>query len=246
MFFNRLQRSFPPVPDSIFCSNTIYRIFCFYSILIVFNIPGRIHSNGDAHFPLTWLSGRPRSTFQPGPTMTDLSTTSTEEYELLTAKQKERERNTETATVEGVRVTRAQVNLSLTFDWTADSTRLVYDLDDERDVRKLEALADEHGFEFAQVGHLEGLSIPVRYTSRGWVPTTYLAYTEGEGTLSETVRTELELFGREIARTPGSLDRFVAWVKSPHHETARYRRHHPQETADSRHPRRDGAVVTPG
>ncbi|MFH5798722.1 hypothetical protein [Haladaptatus sp. CMAA 1911] len=146
--------------------------------------------------------------------MTDLSTTSTEEYELLTAKQKERRGNTETATVQDVRVTRTQVNLSLSFDWTADSTRLVYDLDDGRDVRELEALADEHGFEFAQVGHLEGLSVPVRYTSQGWVPATYLAHTEGEGSISETSRTKLEPFGREIARTPGSLGRFVAWVKS--------------------------------
>ncbi len=90
----------------------------------------------------------------------------------------------------------------------------MYDLDDERDVRKLEALADEHGFEFAQVGHLEGLTVPVRYTSQGWVPTTYLAYTEGEGSIPETFRTELELFGREIARTPGSLGRFASWLKS--------------------------------
>jgi hypothetical protein len=146
--------------------------------------------------------------------MTDVSTISTEEYELLTAKQKERQGNTETATVQNVRVTRTQVSLSLTFDWTADSTRLVYDLDDERDVRKLEALTDEHGFEFAQVGHLEGLTVPVRYTSQGWVPMTYLAYTEGEGSISETFRTELELFGRELAQTPGFLRRFVAWVKS--------------------------------
>ncbi|ODR81339.1 hypothetical protein BG842_16420 [Haladaptatus sp. W1] len=146
--------------------------------------------------------------------MTDVSTTSTEEYELLTAKQKERHGNTETATVQDVRVSRAQVSLTLSFDWTADETRLVYDLDDARDVRKLEALTDEHGFEFAQVGHLDGLTVSVRYTSQGWVPTTHLPYTESDGSIAETFRTELELFGRELARTPGFLRRFVTWTNS--------------------------------
>lgn len=138
----------------------------------------------------------------------------TEEYELLTAKQKERSGTVETATVQRVRVSRTQVTLSLSFDWTAETTRIVYDLDDDRDVSKLESLVAEHGFEFVQIGHLEGLPVTVQYTSRGWVPTVHLAYTDGEGSLPETVRTELELFGRKLVRTPGFLRGVVTWTRS--------------------------------
>ncbi|GAA0199377.1 hypothetical protein ACFFQF_16010 [Haladaptatus pallidirubidus] len=85
---------------------------------------------------------------------------------------------------------------------------------DDRDLRKLESLTNDHGFEFAQVGHLEGLSLPVRYTGHGWVPISTLAYTDGEGSVTETFRTELELLARELARSPGYLRRFVAWTRS--------------------------------
>ncbi|WP_049970614.1 hypothetical protein [Haladaptatus cibarius] len=138
----------------------------------------------------------------------------TEKYELLTARQKERDGNTETATVEHVYVSNEQVVLTLAFDWTTDSKRLVYELDDDRDVRKLESLTDDHGFEFAQIGHLEGLSLTVRYTGHGWVPISTLAYTDGEGSVTETFRTELELLARELARSPGYLRRFVTWARS--------------------------------
>ncbi len=105
--------------------------------------------------------------------MTNTASPSTSEYELLTSKQKEQPGNIETATVQGVSVSKTHVNLSLDFDWTADSTQLIYDLDDERDVRNLEAVTAEHGFEFAQVGYLEELPVTVRYTSDGWVPTAH-------------------------------------------------------------------------
>ncbi|WP_266077234.1 hypothetical protein [Haladaptatus caseinilyticus] len=148
--------------------------------------------------------------------MTRATTTdpTTEEYELLTAKQKERDGTTEAGTVRHVHVNESQVVLTLTFDWTTDSERLVYALDDARDVRKLESLTDEHGFEFAQVSHLEGLSVTVRYTADGWVPVSTLAYTDGEGSVSETFRTELELLARELARSPGYVRRFVSWGRS--------------------------------
>ncbi len=189
------------------CFNSIYTIWK------VLNMWCHIHSHGGTPLPSDMDSGEPP--FHTEDTMAHASDDpTTAEYELLSAKQKERTGNIETATVRHVHVNPTQIVLTLAFEWTTDSTRLVYDLDDDRDVRKLEILADEHGFEFAQVGHLEGLSLSVRYTSRGWVPVAHLAYTEGEGSATETFRTELELLARELARSPGYLRRAVSWVRS--------------------------------
>ncbi|GAA0199386.1 hypothetical protein ACFFQF_16015 [Haladaptatus pallidirubidus] len=45
----------------------------------------------------------------------------TEKYELLTTKQKERDGNTETATVQHVYVSKTQVVLTLAFEWTTET-----------------------------------------------------------------------------------------------------------------------------
>ncbi|MCO8244150.1 hypothetical protein [Haladaptatus sp. AB643] len=138
--------------------------------------------------------------------MTDVSTPSTtDEYELLTAKQKEQVGNTETATVRRVHVSETHVCLLLEFGWTADPARVSYDLDDDGDVRNLEAVTAEHGFEFVQVGYLEELPLAVRYTDDEWVPTAHTVSSSGYGSLLEVVSVE---------RVRTAVRRFVVRVRS--------------------------------
>jgi hypothetical protein len=131
------------------------------------------------------------------------------EYERLRAKKKERQGNTERAEVRDVFVGESRVVLTTGFDWTADTERFAYDLDDDRDVLKLEALAESNGFDFEQVSFLEGETLAVVYTGSEWVPEAHVDYVEGEGSAWETFRTELRLLGREIARSPKVVRRLV-------------------------------------
>ncbi|WP_243700431.1 hypothetical protein [Halorussus pelagicus] len=140
---------------------------------------------------------------------TDDSTESPAEYERLRTKKKERTGNTEEATVRDVFVGESRVVLTAGFPWTTDTERLVYDLDSDRDVLKLEALAESKGFDFEQVSFLDGESLSVVYTCGEWVPEAQIEYVEGEGSASSTFLTELRLLGRELARSPKFLRRLV-------------------------------------
>ncbi|WP_162224559.1 hypothetical protein [Halorussus amylolyticus] len=131
------------------------------------------------------------------------------EYEHLRTKKKERQGNEEHAEVRDVFVGEDEVSLALAFEWTTGTERLTYDLGDDRDVLKLEALAASHGFEFEQIGFLEGETLPVVYTGSEWTPTVHRGYAEGEGSVSETFTTELRLLARELARSPKILRRLV-------------------------------------
>jgi len=131
------------------------------------------------------------------------------EYEHLRRKKKERKGNAEEATVKDVFVGQSQVVLTVGFPWTTDTERLVYDLDDDRDVLKLEALAESKGFDFEQVSFLDGESLSVVYTGETWVPEAQIEYVEGEGSAGQTFLTELKLLGRELARSPKLLRRLV-------------------------------------
>ncbi|MFC4447907.1 hypothetical protein [Halorussus aquaticus] len=131
------------------------------------------------------------------------------EYERLRTKKKERRGNAEQAEVRDVFVGENRVVLRVGFDWTADTRRLVYDLDDDRGVLKLEALAESNGFDFEQVSFLEGETLSVVYTGEEWVPEAHVSYVEGEGPVAETFLTELRLLARELARSPKALRRLV-------------------------------------
>lgn len=131
------------------------------------------------------------------------------EFERLRTKKKQRQGNAERAEVRDVYVGERRVVLTVGFDWTTDTERLTYDLDDDRDVLKLEALAESKGYDFEQVSFLEGETLDVVYAGDRWVPEAHLAHAEGEGSASETLLTELRLLGRELARSPSALRRLV-------------------------------------
>lgn len=124
------------------------------------------------------------------------------EYEHLTTKKRQQQGNTELAEVTEVSVGTQTVVLTARFDWRGEEIRLRYDLDDDRDVLKLESLTESAGFDFEQVSFLEGESIEVTYTGREWVPSAQQAHVEGGGPAIETFRTELRLLARELARLP--------------------------------------------
>ncbi|WP_276302026.1 hypothetical protein [Halorussus lipolyticus] len=131
------------------------------------------------------------------------------EYERLRTKKKERRGNAERAEIRDVFVGERRVVLTLGFDWTTDTERSAYDLDSDRDVLKLEDLAESNGFDFEQVSFLEGEDISVVYTGDEWVPKAHVEYVEGEGSAGQTFVTELRLLGRELARSPKVLRRLV-------------------------------------
>ncbi|UPW00793.1 hypothetical protein M0R88_01505 [Halorussus gelatinilyticus] len=131
------------------------------------------------------------------------------EYEHLRSKKKERKGNAERATVRDVFVGERRVVLTVGFPWTTDTERFVYDLDSDRDVLKLEALAESKGFDFEQVSFLDGESLSVVYTGETWVPEAQIEYVEGEGSAGATFLTELRLLGRELARSPKFVRRLV-------------------------------------
>ncbi|WP_134669715.1 hypothetical protein [Halorussus marinus] len=131
------------------------------------------------------------------------------EYERLRASKKRRTGNEEVATVRDVFVGEERVVLTLGFEWTTDTERLAYDLADDRDVLKLEALAESQGFEFEHVSFLEGERLPVVATEGGWVPSAHRGYAPDEGSVRETFVTECRLLARELAQTPGVFRRLV-------------------------------------
>jgi len=131
------------------------------------------------------------------------------QYEHLRAKRKEKQGNVERARVRDVHVGESEVALRATFEWSSETLRFAYDLDDDRDVLKLEALTEASGFDFEQVSFLEGEDLPVVYTGSEWVPEAHVAYVEGEGSAGETFRTELRLLVRELARSPKLVRRLV-------------------------------------
>ena len=131
------------------------------------------------------------------------------EYERLRTKKKERRGKSEPAEIRDVFVGPDEAVLTLAFDWTADTERLAYDLDDDRDVLQLESLAESEGFDFEQLSFLEGQRIRVVYTGSEWVPEAHLAAVEGAGSAGETFRTELRLLARELARSPKLLRRLI-------------------------------------
>ena len=139
---------------------------------------------------------------------------SVSEYEHLTTKKRERQGNAEVATVTDVSVGPSRVVLTARFDWTGEDLRFRYDLDDDRDVLQLESLTDAAGFEFEQVGFLEGETIEVAYTGREWVPSAHSAHVEGSGSAVETFRTELRLLARELARLPNVPRRGIRAVRT--------------------------------
>lgn len=152
----------------------------------------------------------------PGATPTDVrggtvndSSETTSEYEHLRTKRKERRGNVERAEVRTVFVGESQVVLTLAFEWTTDTERRVYDLDDDRDVLNLEALAESRGYAFEQLPFLEGETLDVRYVGGEWLPDAHAGHVEGEGSARETFLTELRLLARELARSPKALRRVV-------------------------------------
>jgi hypothetical protein len=155
----------------------------------------------------------PDATTDESATATDEPATATDEtpteYEHLRSKKKERQGNAERGTVRDVFVGERQVVLTVAFPWTTDTERFVYDLNADRDVLKLEALAESNGFDFEQVSFLEGETLSFVYTGDEWVPEAQMAYVEGEGSASATFLTELRLLARELARSPKFLRRLV-------------------------------------
>lgn len=138
------------------------------------------------------------------------------EYEHLARKKRERRGNVEETTVTDVYVGEREVVLRGEFDWAGGGVRISYDLDDDRDVGKLEALTADAGFAFEQVGHLEGSRIEVVCTGAdaGWVPTAHESYVDGRGSIGETFRTELSLLARELARSPRLVSRGIRGVRT--------------------------------
>ncbi|WP_226010963.1 hypothetical protein [Halomicrobium salinisoli] len=136
------------------------------------------------------------------------------DYEHLRRKRKERRGTVERATVRDAWIGEDEVVLRLGFEWTTETARLTYDLNDDRDVCQLEALAESQGFDFEQVGHLESTGLEVVYTGDRWVPTAHESYVEGRGSPVETFRTELRLLARELARSPAVLRGAVQRVRA--------------------------------
>jgi len=128
-----------------------------------------------------------------------------DEYEHLQSKKRERRGNVETGRVQEVHVGPHVTRITVGFAWTTDAVDLYYDLDDDRDVLKLDAIAEAKDLEFGQVGHLEGMDLEMKYTGENWVPVAHVAHVDGEGSAWETFRTELQLLARSIARSPRVL-----------------------------------------
>lgn len=136
------------------------------------------------------------------------------EYGHLCRKRKETEGTVELAEVADVWVGEHEVVCQFAFEWASEPVRRAYDLDDERDIAKLEAVCEANGLKFEQVAHLEGSLVELRYTGSQWDPTAAAAYTDGDGTLVETFRAECHLLARELATAPAVVRHGVARVRS--------------------------------
>lgn len=160
---------------------------------------------------MSTTAGRPGGEAE---TETEAEATGASDYERLRAKKKARRGNEERGEVREVEVRADRVVVTVGFDWAAEPERLVYDLDDDRDLLKLEALAESKGFEFEQLEFLEGEPLAVVYTGAEWVPTAHRGYAEGEGSARETFAAECRLLARELARSPKALRRLVRLART--------------------------------
>jgi len=131
------------------------------------------------------------------------------EYAHLRRKRAETEGTVELAAVTDVAVDPATVTVECRFDWGGEPLRLAYDLDDDRDVARLERLCETNGLAFEQVGHLDDTLLELRYTGSRWVPAVETGYVEEDGSAVETFRAECRLLVRELAGAPGVVRRGV-------------------------------------
>ncbi|WP_284009913.1 hypothetical protein [Haloarcula pelagica] len=145
---------------------------------------------------------------------TSTAVTDTDEYEHLRRKRKETQGTVELAEVVDVWVGTDEVVLRCRFDWATEPTRLGYDLNSDRGVARLERLCESNGLAFEQADHLEGSLVELQYSGQRWVPTAEAGYEQGQGSVGETFRAELELLARELAGSPAILRRGVRRVRS--------------------------------
>jgi len=145
--------------------------------------------------------------------MSQVESQQTAEYEHLRRKRKETEGTVELADVVDVWVGEHEVVCRFCFEWWNEPVRRTYELDTDRDVARLERLCAANGFDFEQVGHLDGTLVELTYTGSEWVPTAEAAYTESEGTPLETFRAESRLLVRELATAPAVARRGVERVR---------------------------------
>lgn len=130
------------------------------------------------------------------------------EYEHLRTKRKERRGNAERATVRSVFVGEDRVVITVEFPWTTDAERVEYDLDDDRDVLELEALAESKGFAFEQLGFLKDETLEMVYTGSEWIPNVQRAYADEGAAASKPSASATD------SRTPESLRRLTRTVRT--------------------------------
>lgn len=134
-------------------------------------------------------------------------------YEHLRTKKKETEGTVELAEIVGVDVGETELVCRCRFDWRPDPVELVYDLDDDRDVARLERLCEANGLAFEQAAHLKGALVELAYTGGRWVPEVETGYVEDAGSPVETFLAELRLLLEQVATAPASVRRGVEWVR---------------------------------
>jgi hypothetical protein len=134
-------------------------------------------------------------------------------YEHLRTKKKETEGTVELAEIVGVDVGETDLVCRCRFDWRPDPVELCYDLDDDRDVARLERLCEANGLTFEQAPHLEGALVELAYTGDRWVPDVETGYVKDAGSPAETFRAEFALLVEQVATAPASVRRGVEWVR---------------------------------
>jgi hypothetical protein len=132
-----------------------------------------------------------------------------DEYERLQRSERELTGNREQADVTDVAVVDDTARLTFGFEWTPDSDAVSYDLDDARDVMELKAVAADAGYEYDQLFHLEGETIPVVYLEDGWVPAAALPDV-GSGGANETGRQGPSLVDSAYRRLSERVDDITA------------------------------------
>lgn len=132
-----------------------------------------------------------------------------DEYERLRRSERELTGNRERADVTDVAVVDDTARLTLGFEWTSESDSVSYDLDDARDVVGLKAVAADAGYEYDQLFHLEGETIPVVYLDEGWVPAAALPG-GGPGTAEEPTQQGPSLVDSAYRRLSDRVDDITA------------------------------------